>query len=163
MAAAKKTTAKKTAVKKTAAKKATPARESGDQAKQIAESVASAIKEGDFDGHLQMIDEALTNRMQQPNRSNGQPAKKATEKKVAPPPKRSAKKINLKNGTTYQIVKGMKGIGGAKVKFIRYKADSDEKKSVVEMVTSKPGYPKGKKVAVQTMALEEVEAKKNRK
>ena len=164
-APAKKAAAKKTAApaKKTAAKKSTsaskPAAGKGDSLEGLAKNIAEAIRSGQFDGHVAMLDEAITERVNAKVAENAKTeraaAKKTETKKVSAAPKRGATKksepITPKEGTTYKL-SGPAKLAGAKVKFLRFKSD-DDKKAVVEMVTGKPGYPKEKRVVVPVSAL----------
>ena len=166
--AAKKVAAKKSApAKKTAAKKSAPAKKSVsksaapkvDPLDEIAKEICEGIVSGAFDFALVQFDDALEERLskQQQAAAKKTPAKKspvADTKKVSAPPKRAAK-VKPEAEKTYQIASKFKSLSGAKVKFKRFKAD-DENKSVVEMLTDKPGAPKGKRVVVPTTALEPV-------
>lgn len=147
---AKKVAAAKKPVKKTAAPK-------GDS---LGQRVASAIVAGEFDGDLALLDDALTERSNEiaaTKKTTEAPAK--TEKKVAAPPKKSksaSAAIVPEPNKTYGIATTLKSLAGAKVKFLRFKVTPDgpdEKKSVVEMLTDKPGSPKGKKVVIPTSGL----------
>lgn len=175
--AAKKTAtpAKKTATtKKVAAKKTAPpksASASADESKEaaIAAKIVAAIKEGNFDPYLNDLDSALTDRMNRHITEKNAAAKKSAsaapaEKKVsAPPKKKKTVTITPEPDGEYKVSDRLASLAGAKVKFIRFKADSDSKKSVVEMLTGKPGSPKGKRVVIPTSALEESgDAKKKR-
>lgn len=167
---ARKPAAKKPAAKKTAAKKtAAPAKKSGSASsdaaasdKQIGDAVTRIcenIENGGFDGHLQKFDDALTKRINAQNAAKRAAAKKTAEKRVAAPPKKAAPAapkttVEPEPGKTYGIKKTFKQLAGAKVKFVRFKAETDGAKSIVEMMSDVPGNPKGKKVAIPTSALE---------
>lgn len=164
MPARKTTATKKTAAKKTAAPKkssSTTAPSSGAE-QSAGEKIASAIRAGHLDDWLGQIDDALTARANQHLAENKKSAAtKSTAKKVSPAPKKSAAPtptVEPTAGTTYGVSAKFKPLAGAKVKFVRFKADTDGAKSVVEMVTDKPGNPKGKKVVIPTAALEESKA-----
>lgn len=145
--------------RKVAAKKtATPT----DERKSLGDSIAKAIVDGDLDGSLETIDDALTKRLnarakQTAVAPTGTTAKK--EKVVAPPPKKSASApppvVSPKPETVYLISERLKNISGAKVVFKRFK-DEEKTKAVVVMQTDKPGNPKGKRVVVPVGALVEV-------
>lgn len=175
--AAKKPAAKKTAAKvpakKAAAKKAIPvakktaapapegkvASASDIKREQVfSEKVCELIKNGHLDSQLPELFVALNARAvvwekaHTPVKPSAAPRKTAAEKvatkKVPAPPKRA---VVLKKGAQYEV-KGSKKLNGAKVKFLRYK-DDEKTKAVVEMVSTKPDYPKGKKVAVPVIVL----------
>lgn len=175
--AAKKTAtpAKKTATtKKVAAKKTAPTKSaesaSADEPKEaaIAQKIVAAIKEGNFDPYLNDLDEALSDRINRHVTEKNAAAKKSAsaapaEKKVSAPPKKKRESITPEPDGEYKVSDRLASLAGAKVKFIRFKADTDSKKSVVEMLTGKPGSPKGKRVVIPTSALEESgDAKKKR-
>jgi hypothetical protein len=123
----------------------------------LGQRIASAIAEGKFDGDLGLLDDALTDRANHLTATKTAAPKKSTTstgvKKVSPPPKKNSSALVPEPGKTYGITDKFKPLAGAKVKFIRFKADSDEKKSLVEMLTDKPGNPKGKKVVIPSNAL----------
>ena len=171
-----KTAAKKTATpaKKTAKSAAPALAKKVAAAKKTAESnpeesaakrIIAAIESGAFDGYLNQFDAALTKRINEhvvENQKAKTTAKSASsstpsEKKVAPPPKKAKKTVTItpEQDGEYKVSDRLASLAGAKVKFIRFKADSDGKKSVVEMLTGKPGSPKGKRVVIPTSALEE--------
>lgn len=163
----KRATAKKTVAKKTAAKKPTgtaAAKKTAevDPAENIAKNVSAAIVEGKFDRYLVLIDDALTTRINKQNaeaaKKTAEPAPAKTERKVSTPPKRAKKSIVPEVGKNYLVSDSSKNIGGARVKFKRTKVDAPEK-AVVEMVTDKPGYPKGKLIVLPVAYLEEVPAR----
>jgi hypothetical protein len=155
--------AKEVARKKTAAK--TSASASAEPAKnieQLTKNIAAAIEGGQFDSHISLLDNAITKRINAHVASTAKtaaakPAPKSETKKVSTAPKRAKKPVeNIvpESGKTYKLAAPAK-LEGAKVKFIRPKAD-DDAKVVIEMVTEKPGYPKGKRVVVPVSALRKV-------
>jgi hypothetical protein len=119
--------------------------------------IAEAIINGDLDGYLGLIDDALEQRSQDVAKVEAAAKKTTTaktEKKVSPPPKRGkSEPLTLKKDSTYAVSTKVKGLGGAKVKFHNYKTGSNKEKAVVEMLVGKPGHPKGKKVILPAAAL----------
>lgn len=158
--AAKPLAKKVAAAKKAPAKKTTPAKKSASSSKQdsLGQRIANAIAAGDFDGDLGLLDDALTQRTNDlATAKKTAAAKTTTAKKVSAPPKKSTSaSVTPVKDSTYVVAATLKSLAGAKVKFRHYKAVEggvDEKKSVVEMLTDKPGSPKGKVVVIPTAAL----------
>lgn len=159
-ALAKKVTAAKRTSTKSSASTAEPVKDTESLTKKIAE----AIKSGEFDAHISLLDDAITDRINKHvaanARKNGaasKPVAKSESKKVSSAPKRAKRPVeNIvpEPGKTYKLAAPAK-LEGAKVKFIRPKAD-DDSKVVIEMVTEKPGYPKGKRAIVTLAALRKV-------
>lgn len=158
--------AKKIAAKKTAKKavatpaKKTPAKKTvaGKVEETLVDRIAAGIVGGSFDGELVKLDDALTTRANaQAVAARKESASKPAAKKVSAPPKKVTVETTVEptSGTSYGVSPKFKPLSGAKVKFIRFKADSAGEKSVVEMMTDKPGSPKGKKVVIPTAALVE--------
>jgi hypothetical protein len=167
---AKKTTAapaKKVAAKKTAAKKGS-ASEGGGVMDTI-NLIAAAIVNGDLDAGIIPLDDAITKRINavaaERQKAEANKRKVADDKKVSTPPKKSEPEPDEEDdapkgtpvktpeeGKTYVIADRLKSLAGAKVKFLRFKAD-DDKKAVVEMLTDVAGNPKGKRVGVPIAAL----------
>lgn len=151
---------------KTPAKKAAPATAADDAHREeaLADRICQAIVEGEFDPYLVKLDDALNDRINKRAvakraESKATPAKTA-EKKVAAAPKRtSSEPLELKSGQTYQIVESVKNIGGAKVKFHRFKVDSPDR-AVIEMMEDRGGYPKGKRVSIPVKSLVAIAAKR---
>lgn len=160
------TPAKKAVAKKTApAKDADIRNEDADnkEIKATVDAIIGAIKTGAFDGHLTALDDALTARSNKRRAASASASAKPAEKKVAPAPKRVVQEdeptatvlVTPVANTTYLVSEKFKPLAGAKVKFIRFRADDDQK-VVVEMLTDKPGSPKGKRVMIPTKSLVEV-------
>lgn len=146
-APAKKTTAKKPAAKDSSA--------SDDRTNDgLAKKIVTAIKAGEFDGHISDFDNAVSERIEQQRVENAKkktPAKKGAEsKKVSAAPKRES--ITPEPNKSYKVSSRFKKLAGAKVKFIRFKAE-DDTKGVVEMMVDKPGYPKGKRAILPVSVL----------
>jgi hypothetical protein len=150
-----------TAKKTTAAKKSASASEPADRREEVAKRISGEIVAGTFDGYLILFDDALTTRANAQAAEARKNAAKSpapvSEKKVGASPKKSTKPaIVPEKDKQYLVGDRIKSLAGAKVKFLRFKADTDGAKSVVEMLTDKPGNPKGKVVSVPTIALEAV-------
>lgn len=152
----------KSAAKKTTAKSESAAPEAAEAA--IAKKIVAAIEGGNFDPYLNDLDSALTIRINKHIAEKRAASKKSAspapaEKKVSAPPVKKKKptvSITPELDGTYKVSERLSSLAGATVRFVRFKPDTDEKKSVVEMLTGKPGSPKGKRVVIPTSALEEV-------
>lgn len=162
---ASKAPAKKTVAKKTTPAKTKPAALKGKSAsaaqpsnvEELAARVCTAIRNGDFDGSIADIDNAVNARIsaQASERAAAKKTAAPAPKKVSAAPKRNAKVVEAvvpEDGKTYKINSKIKKLEGAKVKFIRFKAE-DDSKGVVELMVDKPGYPKGKRSIVPVSAL----------
>lgn len=121
----------------------------------LAKNVAGAISSGKFDGHLGVIDDALTARSNEQRNAAKKSAPAEKKGRVTEAPKREKKDevIVPKVGTTYKVKPSFKKLAGAKVKFKKFRAESNDEKAVVEMVTEKPGFPKGKNIVIPVSAL----------
>lgn len=128
----------------------------------LAELLVTALKEGDLDGALGKIDDAVTERINRHNAEQRKQAAKKTapaEKRVSAPPKKQSVSASVEKpvkNTTYVIRDAFKKLAGAKVKFIHFKPNTDNEKIVIEMMSDKPGNPKGKRLVVPLAAIEEV-------
>ena len=168
-----KPTAKKAVAKKTSsatAKKSSPAKKnaSGSSQTDIIDVVIAALNGGEFDGRLDDLDDALTNRINTIIKAETAEEKKkssaAATKKVSAPPAKSKSAIP----TTAKVTPKKDGVYlhtklGAKVKFLRHKVTDgaqDKNKSVVEMIDGVEGKPRGTKVVVATNLLDNVPAAK---
>lgn len=154
-ALAKKVAAKKT-TKKTAAKKSESASGAPRDVDSLAGRIIDAIKQGEFDGHIADLDDAITARINKQATAKKTAAKKPAasgERKVSSAPKRKTDApVEAEPGKTYKISSKVKKLAGAKVKFIRPSA-KDENKGMMEMLVDKPGYPKGKRFLLPLSAL----------
>jgi hypothetical protein len=122
----------------------------------------SLVKDGSFDGQLDKIDEAVTERISKHNDEKAaaekKSAKSTTTSSTRTVPQPTRKSASVKPSFTpdvngkYTIAEGAKNIGGKKVKFLRFRKD-DDTKAVVEMLEDAPGAPKGKKMVVPVAAL----------
>lgn len=166
--------AKKTAAKKSAApalaKKVSSAKTkksaSADPVSGLANNIAEAITTGKLDGYLTVLDDALLERTTELSAKDAAKTTKksaSSSKTVTEPPKRTRtvkeESVTPVEGKTYMVTNKHKSLGGAKVKFIRTSQKS-ETKAVIEMVDSKPGFPKGKQAMLLKSALVAVPAKK---
>lgn len=150
-------TKKVTATKRRAPAKKTTAKSAADPAQQVANDICSAIVSGRLDGYLIQMDDALTERLRARQTEAREKVEKSApaEKKVPSAPKKSRPLVKPVSDRKYKVVDSNKAIGGATVVFLRHKVE-DDSKSVVEMATDKPGYPKGKRVVIPTSALVEI-------
>jgi len=126
----------------------------------IAKQILDAITGGHLDGYLTQIDDALTERSNakiEARVAAEKPASASGGKTVAPPPKKPAASKGAATVTpvkdkVYLVSSAFKKLAGSEVSFVRHK-DGDVAKSVVAMVTDKPGFPVGKRVVIPTNAL----------
>lgn len=137
-----------------------------DSVSEFADLIIEAIAGGDLDGHLNRIDDSLSDRIAKHNDEKLAAEERRTKKgttsateKVVPQPKREKSAgvgvVDVEVGATY-IVEGLKNLAGKKVKFLRFRKQDDvvdKNKAVVEMLEDAPGAPKTKKVVVPTAAL----------
>lgn len=162
-ASAKKTVAKKTTTaKKTAPAKSAPKTEPADPLKEVATDFASMLRSGVMDAFLFIVADALDARLEEIEHAAAKEeadAKKKTaprtstsQKLPAAPPKKTAT-LEPEAGAVYLLTAKFPKVGGAKVKFLRYKK-GDDTKTVVEIQEDKPGFPKGKQFIAPVAALE---------
>jgi hypothetical protein len=131
------------------------------------ERIVSAIRDGAFDDHISAFDDAIQYRMEQHTKQTTKKASSSstTKEKVVPQPTRASAsgtvkkpRVKLEEEGVYTVDSNMKTLGGARVKFLRFKRDKetnreDKSKAVVEMLVDKPGNPKGKRMIVAASAL----------
>lgn len=157
--AAKKTTApaKKAAAKPAAKKSSASSGLSETQVEQVGKLVLAAIKGGDLDHMLVQFDDALTARINKHIKEQAakKPAAGTKEKTASPAPKRESastkKSLDLVANKNYKLGAPAK-LKDAKVKYLK-PSPKDASKVVVEMVTEKPGYAKGKRIVLPKSAL----------
>lgn len=139
--------------------------------KKMADQISGLIADGLLDSVLTVLDDALDKRVtaqmkQQQSEQRKQAAKTSakTEKVVPEPPKRTkiVPTIVPEVGQSYQVVDNFPKIGGAKVKFVRFKKN-EESKAVIEMVVGVPGAPKGKNIVIPVAALAELPKQRTKK
>lgn len=145
--------AKKVAAKKVAKKPAVDV----DPVARLAGNICTAISEGELDGFLVKLDDALTDRInkraQERKKEKEAAVEKPEAKKVSSAPKRKQEvAANVEPGKTYKVGVKPAALAGVKVKVVRFK-EGDDSKVLVEVLADKPGYPKGKRVVLPVRCL----------
>ena len=104
-----------------------------------------------LDGRLEEMENAAAKEEAEAKKKSA-PARTSTSQKLpAAPPKKTAT-LEPEVGAVYLLIDKFPKVGGAKVKFLRYKK-GDDTKTVVEIQEDKPGFPKGKQFIAPVAAL----------